>query len=175
MIIKTKFNNLVLLKKHKFLDSRGYFQELVMEKNIKKNFPFHVMSFSKKNIIRGLHIQTKNPQGKFITVIKGKIFDVVVDLRKNSKTYGKYYSKILSEKNSLSIYIPPGFAHGFCTLDKENFVIYSCTQYRNVKSEIGIKYNDQDLNIKWPIKKPILSIKDKKNYSLKEFFNKING
>ena len=175
MIIKTKFNNLVLLKKHKFLDSRGYFQELVMEKNIKKNFPFHVMSFSKKNIIRGLHIQTKNPQGKFITVIKGKIFDVAVDLRKNSKTYGKYYSKILSEKNSTSIYIPPGFAHGFCTLDKENFVIYSCTQYRNVKSEIGIKYNDQDLNIKWPIKKPILSIKDKKNYSLKEFFNKING
>ena len=175
MIIKTKFDNLVLLKKHKFLDSRGYFQELVMEKNIKKKFPFHVMSFSKKNIIRGLHIQTKNPQGKFITVIKGKIFDVAVDLRKNSKTYGKYYSKILSEKNSLSIYIPPGFAHGFCTLDKENFVIYSCTQYRNVKSEIGIKYNDQDLNIKWPIKKPILSIKDKKNYSLKEFYNIING
>jgi len=174
MIIKTKFNNLVLLKKHKFLDSRGYFQELVMEKNIKKKFPFHVMSFSKKNIIRGLHIQTKNPQGKFITVIKGKIFDVAVDLRKNSKTYGKYYSKILSEKNSLSIYIPPGFAHGFCTLDKENFVIYSCTQYRNAKSEIGIKYNDQDLNIKWPIKEPVLSIKDKKNYSLKEFCNKIN-
>ena len=174
MIIKTKFNNLVLLKKHKFLDSRGYFQELVMEKNIKKKFPFHVMSFSRKNIIRGLHIQTTNPQGKFITVIKGKIFDVAVDLRKNSKTYGKYYSKILSEKNSLSIYIPPGFAHGFYTLDKENFVIYSCTQYRNAKSEIGIKYNDQDLNIKWPIKKPVLSIKDKKNYSLKEFYNKIN-
>ena len=175
MIIKTKFDSLILLKKYKFIDSRGYFQELVMEKNIKKKFPFHVMSFSKKNIIRGLHIQSKNPQGKFITVIKGKIFDVAVDLRKNSKTYGKYYSKILSEKNSLSIYIPPGFAHGFCTLEKENFIIYSCTQYRNAKSEIGIKYNDQDLNIKWPIKKPILSIKDKKNYSLKEFCNKING
>ena len=175
MIIKTKFDSLILLKKHKFLDSRGYFQELLMEKKIKKKFPFHVMSFSKKNIIRGLHIQSKNPQGKFITVIKGKIFDVAVDLRKNSKTYGKYYSKILSEKNSLSVYIPPGFAHGFCTLDEENFIIYSCTEYRNAKSEIGIKYNDQDLNIKWPIKKPILSIKDKKNYSLKEFYNKING
>ena len=175
MIIKTKFDSLILLKKYKFIDSRGYFQELVMEKNIKKKFPFHVMSFSKKNIIRGLHIQSKNPQGKFITVIKGKIFDVAVDLRKNSKTYGKYYSKILSEKNSLSIYIPPGFAHGFCTLDEENFIIYSCTEYRNAKSEIGIKYDDQDLNIKWPIKKPILSIKDKKNYSLKEFCNKING
>ena len=175
MIIKTKFDGLILVKNKKFNDSRGYFQELVMEKNIKKKFPFHVMSFSKKNIIRGLHIQSKNPQGKFITVIKGKIFDVAVDLRKNSKTYGKYYSKILSEKNSLSIYIPPGFAHGFCTLDEENFIIYSCTEYRNAKSEIGIKYNDQDLNIKWPIKKPILSIKDKKNYSLKEFYNKING
>ena len=175
MIIKTKFNGLILIKNKKFNDSRGYFKELIVEKNIKVKFPFHVMSFSKKNVIRGLHIQTKNPQGKFITVIKEKIFDVAVDLRKNSKTYGKYYSKILSEKNSLSVYIPPGFAHGFCTLDKENFIIYSCTQYRNAKSEIGIKYNDQDLNIKWPIKKPILSIKDKKNYSLKEFYNKING
>ena len=175
MIIKTKFDGLILVKNKKFNDSRGYFKELIVEKNLKVKFPFHVMSFSTKNIIRGLHIQTKNPQGKFVTVIKGKVFDVTVDLRKKSKTYGKYFSKILSAKNSLSIYIPPGFAHGFCALDKENFVVYSCTQYRNAKSEIGIKYNDQDLNIKWPIKKPILSIKDKKNYSLKEFYNKING
>ena len=174
MIIKTKFDGLILVKNKKFNDSRGYFRELIIEKNIKVKFPFQVMSFSKKNVIRGLHIQTKNPQGKFVTVIKGTIFDVTVDLRKKSKTYGKYFSKILSAKNSLSIYIPPGFAHGFCALDKENFVVYSCTQYRNAKSEIGIKYNDQDLNIKWPIKKPILSIKDKKNYSLKNFYN-ING
>ena len=172
MLIKTKFDGLILVKNKKFNDLRGYFKELIVEKKLKVKFPFQVMSFSKKNIIRGLHIQTKNPQGKFVTVIKGKIFDVTVDLRKKSKTYGKYFSKILSDKNSLSIYIPPGFAHGFCTLDKENFVVYSCTQYRNAKSEIGIKYNDQDLNIKWPIKKPILSLKDKKNYSLKDFYNK---
>ena len=171
MLIKTKFDGLILVKNKKFNDLRGYFKELIVEKKLKVKFPFQVMSFSKKNIIRGLHIQTKNPQGKFVTVIKGKIFDVTVDLRKKSKTYGKYFSKILSDKNSLSIYIPPGFAHGFCTLDKENFVVYSCTQYRNAKSEIGIKYNDQDLNIKWPIKKPILSLKDKKNYSLKDFYN----
>ena len=174
MMIKNKFDGLILVKNKKFNDTRGYFKELIVEKNIKLKFPFHVMSFSKKNVIRGLHIQTRNPQGKFITVIKGRIFDVAVDLRKKSKTYGKCFSKILSAKNSLSIYIPPGFAHGFCALDKENFVVYSCTQYRNAKSEIGIKYNDQDLNIKWPIKKPILSIKDKKNYSLKDFYN-ING
>ena len=175
MIIKTKFDGLILVKNKKFNDSRGYFQELMMEKNINMKFPFHVMSFSKKNIIRGLHIQAKKPQGKFITVIKGKIFDVMVDLRKKSKTYGKYFSKILSAKNSLSIYIPPGFAHGFCALDKENFVVYSCTEYRNSRSETGIKYDDKDLNIKWPIKKPILSLKDKNNYSLKEFYNKTNG
>tara|TARA_B100000787_G_scaffold95998_1_gene70839 strand:+ start:195 stop:722 length:528 start_codon:yes stop_codon:yes gene_type:complete len=175
MIIKTKFDNLILIKKQKFIDSRGYFQELMVEKNIKVKFPFHVMSFSKKDVIRGLHIQTKNPQGKFITVMKGKIFDVAVDLRKKSKTYGKYFSKILSAKNSLSIYIPPGFAHGFCALDKENIIVYSCTQYRNARSEMGIKYDDKDLNIRWPIRKPILSIKDKKNYSLKEFCKKKNG
>ena len=175
MIIKTKFDGLILVKKKKFNDSRGYFQEIMTEKNIKMKFPFHVMSFSKKDIIRGLHIQTKNPQGKFVTVIKGKIFDVTVDLRKKSKTYGKYFSKILSAKNSLSIYIPPGFAHGFCALERENFVVYSCTQYRDAKFEAGIKYDDKDLNIKWPIKKPIMSIKDKKNYSFKEFYNKTNG
>ena len=127
------------------------------------------MSFSKKNVIRGLHLQKKNSQGKFVSVIKGKIFDVVVDLRKNSKTYGKYFSTILSEKNSKSIFIPPGFAHGFCALSKENYVVYSCTKYRDEKSEIGIKFNDQDLKINWPIKKPIISNKDKNNISLKEF------
>ena len=101
------------------------------------------MSYSKKNVIRGLHLQTKNTQGKFISVLKGKIFDVAVDLRKNSKTFGKYYQSILSERNGLSIYIPPGFAHGFCALDRENYVIYSCTKYRDKKSEVGIKFNDK--------------------------------
>ena len=93
----------------------------------------------------------------------------MVDLRKNSKTYGKYLSTILSEKNSKSIFIPPGFAHGFCALSKENYVVYSCTKYRDKKSEIGIKFNDQDLKINWPIKKPIISNKDKNNLSLKDF------
>ena len=130
------------------------------------------MSFSKKNVIRGLHLQKKNTQGKFISVLKGKIFDVVVDLRRKSKTYKKYFSIILSEKNSKSLYVPEGFAHGFFCLDKENYVIYSCTKYRNKKSEVGLKYNDKDLNINWPIKKPILSKKDKNNFSLKQYLKK---
>ena len=169
MIKKSKFKDLITISNTSFKDKRGYFKELLKEKKLKKRFPFLVMSFSKKNVIRGLHLQRKNSQGKFISVIKGKIFDVVVDLRKNSKTYGKYLSTILSEKNSKSIFIPPGFAHGFCALSKENYVVYSCTKYRDEKSEIGIKFNDKDLRINWPTKKPIISDKDKNNLSLKEF------
>ena len=133
MIKKTKFKDLLLINNLSFKDNRGYFKELLKEKDLKRKFPFLVMSFSKKNVIRGLHLQTKNSQGKFISVIKGKIFDVVVDLRKKSKTYGKSFSVILSEKNAKSIFIPPGFAHGFCTLSNENYIVYSCTKYRDEK------------------------------------------
>jgi dTDP-4-dehydrorhamnose 3,5-epimerase len=168
-MIKTKFKNLFIIQNETYKDKRGYFKELIRENKINKKFPFVVMSFSKKNIIRGLHLQKKNSQGKFVSVLKGKIFDVAVDLRKNSKTFGEYYGCVLSEKNSKSIFIPPGFAHGFQALEKENHIIYSCTQYRHTKSEIAIKFNDIDLNIKWPLKKVIISEKDKKAMSFKEF------
>ena len=167
-IRKTKFKDLLILENKSFNDKRGFFKELFKEKLIKKNFPFLISSFSKKNVIRGLHIQLKNPQGKLVTVIKGKIFDVAVDLRPNSKTFGKVYKIKLSEKNSRSLYIPPGFAHGFCGLDKENYIIYKCTKYRNKQSEMGIMWNDKELKIKWPTKKPIVSNKDKENFSFKE-------
>ncbi len=169
MVTKTLFKDLVIIENNAYKDKRGYFKELLKEKDLKKRFPFTVMSFSKKNVIRGLHLQTKKAQGKFVSVIKGKIFDVAVDLRRKSKTFGKYYKIILSEKNNKSIFIPPGFAHGFCTLEKENYIIYSCTNYRNKNSERGIRYNDKFLKIKWPVKKPILSSKDKKNLTLKEY------
>ena len=172
MIKKTKFKDLLLIKNKSYIDKRGYFKELIRENKLNVRFPFKVMSFSKKNVIRGLHLQSKNSQGKYVTVIKGKVFDVVVDLRKNSKTYGKSFTSILSEKNSISIYVPPGFAHGLCGLSKENYVIYSCTKYRDKNNEIGIMYNDIDLKIKWPVKKPIISDKDKKNLSFKEFKKK---
>ena len=172
MIKKTKFKDLVVIHNITFKDSRGYFKELFKENKLKKKFPFTVMSYSKKNVIRGLHLQTQKSQGKFISVLKGKVYDVAVDLRKNSKTFGKFFSCVLSEKNSKSIYIPPSFAHGFCALDKENYVIYSCSEYRNANSEIGIKYNDKELNIKWPIKMPIISKKDNKNISFSEYKKK---
>ena len=166
---KTSFKDLIIIKNKPYNDKRGYFKELLKENKIKKKFPFLVMSYSKKNVIRGLHLQQQKTQGKFVTVIKGRIFDVVIDLRKKSKTFGKKYSIILSEKNSKSIYVPEGFAHGFCALDKENYVVYSCTNYRDKKSEIGIKFDDKKLNIKWPTKTPILSKKDKENQTLKKF------
>lgn len=172
MIIKTKFKDLYLIKNKAFHDKRGYFKELIRENTIKKKFPFHVMSYSKKNVLRGLHLQTKNSQAKFITVVKGRIFDVAVDLRKKSKTYKKVFSSILSEKNSKSIFIPAGFAHGFLSLDKENFIVYSCSHYRDEKSELTIQYNDKSLEIKWPKKKFILSEKDKNGISISEFENK---
>ena len=127
------------------------------------------MSYSKQNVVRGLHIQTKNSQGKFVTVIKGKIFDVAIDLRKNSKTFGKVYSCILSEKNTKSIFIPEGFAHGFQGLEKENYIIYSCTKYREKNHEITIDIHDKDLNIKWPSKKKIVSKKDKKGITFQKY------
>tara|TARA_B100001778_G_C18357860_1_gene524996 strand:+ start:92 stop:619 length:528 start_codon:yes stop_codon:yes gene_type:complete len=172
MIKKTKFKDLLVIQNKSYKDSRGYFKELIKENKIKKKFPFIVMSYSKKNVIRGLHIQRKKPQGKFISVIKGKILDVAVDLRKNSNTYGKYFSIVLSEKNSKSVYVPPGFAHGFCGLEKENYIIYNCSNYRHKRSETGIQYNDKSLKIKWPIKKPIVSKKDKKSFSFMEYKNK---
>ena len=169
MIIKTKIKDLVIFEKKLYKDKRGYFVELLREEKIKQKFPFFVMSFSKKNVLRGLHMQTKNAQGKYISVIKGAIFDVVVDLRKKSKTFGKTFSIILSEKNSKSLYVPAGFAHGFCALDKENYVVYSCTKYRDSKNESGIIYNDKDLKINWPTKKPIVADKDRKNLSFINF------
>ena len=174
MIKKTKFKDLLIIINKSFKDKRGYFKELIKEKKIKKKFLFTVMSYSKKNVVRGLHIQRNKPQGKFISVIKGKILDVAVDLRKNSNTYGKYFSIILSEKNCKGIFMPPGFAHGFQTLDEENIVCYSCTEYRSIGNEHVLKYNDPQLKIKWIKNKLIMTKKDRNAKTLNELIkNKI--
>ena len=167
-IIKTKFKDLIVVNSKNFYDNRGYFREILIEKLIKKKFIFNVVSKSKKNVLRGLHMQKKNPQGKYISVIKGSILDVVVDCRKNSKTFGKHYKIIISEKNAKSIYVPPGFIHGFVGLKKENLVLYSCTNYRDKNSEFGVIWNDKDLKINWGVKKPILSSKDRNNLQFKD-------
>ena len=170
-IFKTPFKDLLIIKSKQFYDNRGYFRELIREVKIKQKFFFNVVSLSKKNVIRGLHYQGLKPQGKLVSVVKGKILDVAVDLRKKSKTYGKHYKIILSDKNQTSVFIPAGFAHGFASLDKENIVVYSCTNYRHQKSENGILWNDKQLKINWSIKNPVISKKDLKNPSFESFEN----
>ena len=129
------------------------------------------MSYSKKNVLRGMHIQTKNPQAKIITVTHGKIFDVAVDLRKTSKSFGKYVGIIISDKDDYSFYIPEGFAHGFLCLSNECTVNYKCSNYREPKYERTLSWNDEHVKIKWPVKKPILSHKDENlGLSLNEFY-----
>ena len=169
-ISNTKFSGLKIIKGINLHDKRGYFRE-TFKNNLFKNkkFIFWCVSKTKKNVIRGLHLQKKFQQDILVSVVKGKIFDVVVDLRKKSKTYGKQYSIILSDKNSTSYFIPAGFAHGFCGLESDNLVFYGCTNYRSKKNEIGILWNDKTLKIKWPIKKPIISSKDKNNLTFKKF------
>ena len=169
----TKIKGLLLIKAKKFKDSRGFLREIFLEKLIKKKFKFFLISSSRKNVFRGLHFQLKKPQGKIVSVIKGKIYDVVVDLRKKSKTFGKSYSVILSNDNCNSLYIPPGFAHGFIGLDKENIVTYALTQYRSITSENSIDWLDKDLKIKWPTRNVIISKKDNNGLTFKEVKKKI--
>ena len=168
--IKTKFKDLIVFHSKSHFDSRGYFRELVLEKEVKTKLKFYVVSKSKKNVLRGLHFQKKRSQGKFLSVLKGEIFDVALDCRPGSKTFGKHFKIFLSEKNCKSIYIPPGFAHGFLGMKEENIVMYGCTQYRDAKSESGIIWNDPNLSIDWGINESelIISPKDRELSFLNE-------
>ena len=168
-IKNVNIKGLKIIKTKMFFDKRGFFKEIFKNNLIKKDFKFDVMSLSKKNVIRGLHIQIKKPQAKVITVVSGKIMDVAVDLRKNSKTFGKYYSLIISDKSEYSFYVPEGFAHGFLCLSDKCVVHYKCSEYRHKESETTLHWRDQKVKIKWPIKKPILSKKDKIGKNL-DFF-----
>jgi dTDP-4-dehydrorhamnose 3,5-epimerase len=168
-LIKTKIAGLRIIKSQIFKDKRGYLRETFRNKLIKKEFIFDVMSFSKRGVLRGLHIQIERSQAKIITVTHGKVLDVAVDLRKKSKTFGKYFSIVISDKSDFSFYIPEGFAHGFLCLSENCTLNYKCSEYRHLKSETTLKWDDKSVNIKWPIKKPLLSKKDQNGKSL-DFF-----
>ena len=172
-IKKTKLKGLRIVSNKIYKDKRGHFKEDFKSAFFKgSNFIFSCTSKSKKNVLRGLHMQTQKKQAKFVSVLKGSILDVVVDLRKNSQTFGKHFKIELTDKNGKSIFIPAGFAHGFLAKEKENIVHYYNTNYRSSKHEIGIMWNDPSLKIRWPIKKPILSKKDKNNLTIKQFRKK---
>ena len=171
-IKSTKFKDLKIIKSPVHIDRRGFFRETFKKKFFfKKKFIFTCVSSSKKNVLRGLHLQKKNSQAKLITVLSGKIFDVCVDCRKKSKTFGKHFSINMSENNNTSLLIPAGFAHGFYTLSNDVILHYKCSNYRHKDSETGILWNDKTLKIKWPNKKPIVSDKDQKNITFEEFIS----
>ena len=147
-IIKTKIKDLLIIKKETYKDNRGYLRELYKEKTLSKKFIFEIISNSKKNVIRGLHLQTNNSQGKYVSVLKGKAFDVAVDLRKNSKTFGQHVSIILSAKHNISFYIPAGFAHGFCALKRYN---YALQMYKIQRCKIRARNNLERPEVKYKV------------------------
>lgn len=177
-ILETGIEGLLHLIPKIFEDDRGYFLEAYNKQvfndlGIKETFVQDNLSKSEKNVLRGLHFQ--NPpyaQGKLVSVICGAVLDVAVDIRKNSTKYGKYYAAELSEKNKHILWIPPGFAHGFVTLEDNTVFSYKCTGLYNKSAEDSILWNDQDLNINWGITNPKLSEKDRNAQMFRGFHSK---
>ncbi|VAX37357.1 dTDP-4-dehydrorhamnose 3,5-epimerase [hydrothermal vent metagenome] len=174
---KCPIPEIILVEPQVFGDERGFFAETYkysefVEVGITKPFVQSNHSKSQKGVLRGLHFQL-NPkaQGKFIKVIAGEIFDVAVDIRQGSPTYGQWVGKTLSSENKHMLYIPSGFAHGFCVLSEKTEVLYSCTEEYAPQYERSIIWNDPDINIKWPIENPLVSEKDGNAPSLKEVEN----
>ena len=154
---KTPIKDLVIIETKVFGDSRGFFMETYNQASFEElgltmNFVQDNHSKSKKGVLRGLHFQTKHTQGKLVRVIKGRVYDVAVDLRKGSETFGQWYGIELSEENKLMFYVPEGFAHGFLTLDDETEFVYRCTDLYAPEYDSGILWNDKTLNIDWKFK-----------------------
>lgn len=169
-VISTKFKDLKIISHKKNSDSRGMLREIFNKKIINWNdLIFDFVTTSKKNVLRGFHFQHKFQQAKFVNVLKGKVFDCVVDLRKSSKTFGKSFCIVLSEKNCLSLYVPKGFAHAYYTYTNLSIIYYKLSNYYHPEYEDGLLWNDKFLKIKWPTKNPIVSKKDKKLKTYSEF------
>ncbi len=163
-VSKTPIDGLLTIEPKIFADPRGMFYEVYSENKYEEHgIPCFVQdnhSVSKKGVLRGLHYQVNPGQGKLVRVTRGEVFDVAVDIRKQSPTYGKWWGLLLSETNNFQLYIPIGLAHGFCVLSESAEVLYKCSDYYSPENERGILWNDPDLAIDWPVKGPILSEKD---------------
>ncbi len=164
-ILPTPLSGLFQIEPDVFGDARGKFVEIFRESRygaaaIDKSFVQDNFSWSVRGTLRGLHYQLGRPQGKLVTVVKGSVYDVAVDIRQGSPTFGQWYGAELSETTMRQLYIPPGFAHGFCVLSEEAGFLYKCTDVYSPADERGIIWNDPDLAISWPITTPLLSVKD---------------
>lgn len=180
--IETSIAGLYLIECKVFGDHRGYLMETYCKKDFDQagltmDFVQDNESKSKKGVLRGLHYQSKQAQGKLVRVIKGEVYDVAVDLREGSATFGQWEGVYLSEANKRQFYVPEGFAHGFLVLSEEAIFAYKCTDYYAPDYEGGIMWNDPDIGVEWPldrIHQPILSEKDQVQESFKAFKNKAN-
>ena len=173
-VIQTEIPDVKIVKPKVYGDERGFFLETFEQKRyqemlgINLNFVQDNHSRSQKNVLRGLHFQKENPQGKLVRVVRGEVFDVAVDIRKDSSTYGKWVGVILSEENKNQLWIPPGLAHGFLVLSDIADFEYKCTNYYDPNSEGCLLWNDPIVNINWPTSMVILSEKDKLGKTLEE-------
>ena len=173
--IKTEIDGVIIVEPRVFGDERGYFMETYQETAFKEagissDFVQDNQSKSRKGVLRGLHFQNNHPQAKLVRVIKGEVFDVAVDLRKDSKSYGKWVGVLLSEANKRQFYVPRGFAHGFLVLSEEAEFVYKCDDFYHPEDEGGVMWNDPDIGIEWPTidAEILLSEKDKKHPKFKE-------
>lgn len=174
-ITKTNLKDCIIIEPKVFGDERGFFLESFQDKRYKElariDFTFvqDNHSRSEKGVLRGLHLQKLKPQGKLVRVVRGEVFDVALDLRPNSRTFGMWHSVVLSEANNKQFWIPPGFAHGYLVLSDMADFEYKVTDYYDPEDEICIKWNDPSLNIPWPISDPRLSVKDSEGILVKDF------
>jgi dTDP-4-dehydrorhamnose 3,5-epimerase len=172
--LETKLNGLIKIKRPKYFDNRGYLTEVLNSKVLFNNrikFKNAIISKSKKNVLRGFHYQKIKPISQIVTCLKGSILDVVVDIRKESKTFGKYESTILSENNNLSFFMPAGFAHAYLTLENNSIILYNNSEDYIKNYDSGFIWNDPYINFNWKIKKPILSLRD---LNFKNFYSEFN-
>lgn len=165
---QTGIDGLIVVEPTVFGDDRGYFMETwrlrdFTEAGLPSEFVQDNQSKSKKGVLRGLHFQRQNPQGKLVRVVSGEVFDVAVDIRKGSPTFGKWYGELLSAEKKNMLYVPEGFAHGFLVLSDEAEFVYKCTRYYDASDEGGIFWGDPDIGIAWPLDglEPIVSEKDR--------------
>lgn len=172
--IQTDIDGLILVEPKIFADSRGYFAETYCKKDFEQggiaaDFVQDNQSFSRKNVIRGLHFQKKNPQGKLVRVLSGAVYDVAVDLRPDSKTFGKWFGAELSSQNRFQLYIPEGFAHGFQVLSDGAEFAYKCTRYYAPEDEGGIRWNDPEIGVTWQLDEEASAILSEKDNRLPWF------
>ena len=172
-VMQTALEGVLIIEPDFFGDERGYFMETFHRKRYKQEgvdtgFVQDNLSFSSKGIVRGLHYQFPQTQAKLVQVIQGEVFDVTVDIRRGSPTFGNWIGFDLSDENMQQVYIPEGFAHGFCVVSETAFLSYKCSDFYAPDSEGGILWSDPDLGIDWPVKQPVLSEKDSQYLCLKD-------